>query len=152
LLRRRLREGLVAHRERLEALWEADRVENLPGVALPEASGRKYPNAGKELGWQWFFPSKNPSTDPESGIVRRHHLHESALQKALKRAVTRAKVAKKVGCHTLRHSLATHLVESGTDVRTLQELLGHKSLETTQIYPHLAKGSSVGTVSPLDGL
>ncbi len=149
MLPKRLREELLAHRGRLKTLWESDEAEDLPGVALPEALERKYPNAGKELAWQWFFPGRNPSTDPESGVVRRHHLHESALQKALRAAVRRAKVLKKVGCHTLRHSFATHLVESGTDIRTVQELLGHKSLETTQIYVHLAKGSSVGTVEPV---
>ena len=152
MLPKRLRDDLWEHRVRLEGLWRSDEAAGLPGVALPEGLGRKYPNAGKEFGWQWVFPSGNVSRDPDSGTVRRHHLHAATLSRGLKRAVTLAGIAKKVGCHTLRHSFATHLVEGGTDVRTLQELLGHKSLETTQIYLHLAKGSSVGTTSPLDGL
>ena len=112
----------------------------------------KYPAAGGEWAWQWFFPSKQVGTDPESGVQRRHHLHENALSKALKVGVIKAGLAKKVGCHTLRHSFATHLLESGTDIRTLQELLGHKSVETTQIYTHVMEGGGTGTRSPLDGL
>jgi len=135
-----------------EALWEADQLAALPGVWLPEALALKYPNAGKELSWLWFFPSKQIGTDPESGLRRRHHLHDNALSQALRAACVRAGIAKKVGCHTLRHSFATHLLEGGTDIRTVQDLLGHKSVETTQIYTHVMEGGGTGTRSPLDGL
>jgi integron integrase len=134
LLPKALQVEITDHVARLRALWEADRAASLPGVMLPEALGVKYPNAGKELAWQWLFPSKQIGMDPESGIERRHHLHENALTSALKVARVKSGIAKKTGCHTLRHSFATHLLEDGTDIRTVQDLLGHKSVETTQIY------------------
>ncbi len=140
------------HVQRLRTLWEADRAANLSGVWLPEALGVKYPNAGKELAWQWLFPSKQIGIDPESGIERRHHLHENALSSALKVAREKSGITKKTGCHTLRHSFATHLLEDGTDIRTVQDLLGHKSVETTQIYTHVMAGGGTGTRSPLDNL
>lgn len=140
------------HMARLRALWEADRAAGLPGVWLPEALGVKYPQAGKELAWQWMFPSKRIGRDPESGSERRHHLHENALTSALKVARERAGIAKRTGCHTLRHSFATHLLEDGADIRTVQDLLGHKSVETTQIYTHVMEGGGTGTRSPLDDL
>ena len=152
MLPKALHAEITDHVQRVRALWEADRAALLPGVVLPEALGVKYPNAGKELAWQWLFPSKQIGMDPESGIGRRHHLHENALASALKVARERSGIAKKTGCHTLRHSFATHLLEDGTDIRTVQDLLGHKSVETTQIYTHVMAGGGTGTRSPLDGL
>lgn len=147
-----LAKELEMHRERLRGLWEADRAAQLAGVWLPDALSIKYPNAGKELAWQWFFPSKQIAIDPKTGVERRHHLHPNALSQALKAASQRVGLTKKIGCHTLRHSFATHLLEDGTDIRTVQDLLGHKSVETTQIYTHVMEGGGVGARSPLDGL
>lgn len=145
-------EELRAYRERLHVLWEADRAADLPGVWLPEALARRSPAAGRAFAWQWFFPSKQIGLDPKSGVRRRHHLHENALSKALKMACTRAGIEKKAGCHSLRHSFATHLLEDGVDIRSVQDLLGHKSVETTQIYTHVMEGGGTGTRSPLDRL
>lgn len=145
-----LRGELGAHRDRLEALWKRDRETGLDGVWLPGAFEEKSPNAGKELAWQWFFPAKTLSTDPRSGRDRRHHLSDNALHKAVKVAAERAGITKPVSCHTLRHSFATHLLENGTDIRTVQDLLGHSSVETTQIYTHVMQNPGMGVRSPLD--
>ena len=134
------------------ALWEADRQAQLPGVYLPFALEAKYPRAGQSWAWQWVFPSPTLSIDPRTGIRRRHFLFPERLQRALKVAVTHAGIAKPVSVHTLRHSFATHVLQRGTDIRTVQELLGHSDVSTTMIYTHVLKFAAGTTPSPLDAL
>ncbi|MGQ0535862.1 MAG: integron integrase [Methanobacteriota archaeon] len=131
-------------------LHDGDRKAGLPAVYLPAALGRKYPNAGKEWAWFWAFPAATVSTDPRTGLVRRHHQHPSAFQKRFHDAVRAAGIAKPASIHTLRHSFATHLLEDGYDIRTIQELLGHKDVQTTMIYTHVATRNRLGVRSPLD--
>ena len=121
-------------------------------VFLPGALAVKYPNAAKSWGWQYVFPSSRLATDPRSGAVRRHHIHETGLQKAIKRAVETAGIHKKVSSHVLRHSFATHLLESGYDIRTIQSLLGHADVSTTMIYTHVLNSPGLAVSSPADML
>lgn len=141
---------IEAHLENIKVLYEKDRSSNQPGVALPGALERKWPSAGKEWPWFWLFPSRRLSTDPRSGIIRRHHVHTTVLQRHIRRAALNTRLHKRITVHTLRHCFATHLVEQGCDIRTIQDLLGHKKLETTMIYTHVAQTHRLGIVSPLD--
>lgn len=146
-----LRLRLEKQMTRVRKLWEEDRENDRPGVELPGALSRKFPCAGVELAWQWFFPAKGLSRDPESGVIRRHHLHEKVYSSAVSRAAKRTGLCKRVTTHAFRHSFATHLLESGADIRTLQELLGHADVKTTEIYAHASQvGNSRGVRSPLD--
>jgi integron integrase len=133
-------------------VWEMDRKKGTPGVWLPESVARKYPRYGEEWPWQWVFPGRSLARDPETGITRRHHVHEDTLAKALKRAAGYARLSKRVTVHTLRHSFATAYLEGGGSIHKLQQLLGHTSLETTEIYTHCIQQFAAEIVSPLDAL
>lgn len=145
-----LKEPLKGHISKVKILYEADQKNNVNGVELPHALARKYPNAGKEWAWQWVFPSDNLSKDPRTGIVRRHHRYGSSLRKRIKAATKKAGIHKQVTPHTFRHSFATHLLENNYDIRTVQELLGHKSVKTTMIYTHVLNKGPSAVLSPLD--
>jgi site-specific recombinase XerC len=143
-------ERLGAHLARLKELHAADRKAGLPGVWLPEGLARKYPKAGERWNWQWVFPSRETSVDPVSKLRRRHHVIDTTFQNTIRWAAERAGFDKRVTPHVLRHSFATHLLEGGADIRTVQELLGHASVETTQIYTHVMQRPGLGVRSPLD--
>jgi integron integrase len=147
----KLKPELERHLARVRLLHGQDLRAGFGEVYMPEGLARKYPNASQEWGWQWVFPARSLSRDPRSGKMRRHHVQETGLQRAVKAGLKLSGITKPASCHTLRHSFATHLLEGGYDIRTVQDLLGHKDVTTTQIYTHVMQKPGLGVRSPLDG-
>ena len=143
-------DGMTEHLRQVRRIYEHDRKAGIAGVELPDAYALKNPSAARSWTWHWVFPQDRLSVDPRTGITRRHHAFDQTFQRSLKRAAVKAGIAKPVSSHTLRHSFATHLMEAGYDIRTVQELLGHKDVSTTMIYTHVLNRGGRGVVSPLD--
>lgn len=146
----RLSDPLRLHLDQVRVTHRTDLAAGKGSVYLPDALASKYPSAASSWGWQWVFPAPRLSRDPRSGEIRRHHVHETTIQKAVRRAVGEAGIVKPASCHTFRHSFATHLLEDGYDIRTVQELLGHADVRTTMIYTHVLNRGGRGVTSPLD--
>ena len=144
--------GLQAAMDKTERYFKLDRKNGIDHVHLPDALGKKYPNAGKQLKWQYVFASGNTSIDPKTGRRGRHHIHTKSVQRAISSAVTKANIMKHVSSHVFRHSFATHLLENGYDIRTVQELMGHANVNTTMIYTHVLNRGGRGVKSPIDSL